>query len=55
MAKKNLKGKKKESGLEGTFIRLPQDLKEEAKIWALKNKLSLTDVVVEGIKKVING
>jgi hypothetical protein len=51
---------KKDTGKEktGTFIRLPSDLKEEVQIWCIKNrfngkKLTMTDLIIEGIKKII--
>lgn len=53
MSKKNLVAPKKEGGTVGSFVRLPISLKEEAQIWCIKNKKSLTDVIIEGIKNTI--
>jgi len=53
MSKKNLVSKKKEGGTVGSFVRLPIDLKEEAQIWCIKNKLTLTDIIILGIKRAI--
>jgi hypothetical protein len=51
--KKNLVHSKK-SKTTGSFFRLPTELKEEAQIWGIKNKMNLTDIIVEGIKNVID-
>jgi hypothetical protein len=53
MSKKNLVSKKKEGGTVGSFVRLPIGLKEEAQIWCIKNKLTLTDIIILGIEKTI--
>jgi hypothetical protein len=52
--KQNLTHKKKQSGTVGSFVRLPIGLKEEAQIWCIKNKKSLTDIIIEGIEATIN-
>ena len=51
--KKNLVAPKKEGGTVGSFVRLPIALKEEAQIWCIKNKRSLTDIIIEGIENTI--
>jgi len=37
----------------GSFFRIPNDLKEEAQIFAIKNKMNLTDIVLKGMREVI--
>jgi hypothetical protein len=39
MAKKNVTGKSKAKRTAGTFLRLKPQLKEDAQIWAIKNKI----------------
>ena len=51
--KKNLVARKKEGGTVGSFVRLHFTLKEEAQIWCIKNKKSLTDIIIEGIENAI--
>ena len=51
--KKNLVTPKKDGGTVGSFVRLPIELKEEAQIWCIKNKKSLTDIIISGIENEI--
>jgi|TARA_R110000824_G_scaffold177162_2_gene356460 hypothetical protein len=51
--KKNLVKPKKQGGTVGSFVRLPIALKEEAQIWCIKNKKTLTDIIIEGVEKAI--
>lgn len=50
--KKNLTHKKKETRV-GSFVRLEPEFKERARIWGIKNKMTLTDIITEGISRVI--
>jgi hypothetical protein len=50
---KNLVKPKKQGGTVGSFVRLPIALKEEAQIWCIKNKKTLTDIIIEGVEKAI--
>jgi hypothetical protein len=54
MAKKNVTGKSKAKRTAGTFLRLKPQLKEDAQIWAIKNKMTLTDTIALGLKTIIN-
>jgi hypothetical protein len=52
--KKNLVSKKKESTTTASCIRLPNDLKEKAQIYAIRKKLTLTDLIIMGLQSQIN-
>jgi hypothetical protein len=53
--KKNLVApSSKEGGTVGSFVRLPIALKERAQIQCIKNKITLTDLIVRGIEGVLD-
>ena len=51
--KSNLTHRKKKSTTILSAFRLPIELKEEAQIFAIKNKTNLTDLVLRGLEQVI--
>jgi hypothetical protein len=54
--KKNLVAPSKpEGGTVGSFVRLPIKLKERAQMHALKNKTTLTDLIILGLEGVVGG
>lgn len=53
--KKNLVAPAKlEGGTVGSFVRLPISLKERAQIHCIKNKITLTDLIIRGIEREVN-
>tara|TARA_R110000796_G_scaffold73774_2_gene165750 strand:- start:828 stop:1007 length:180 start_codon:yes stop_codon:yes gene_type:complete len=53
--KKNLVApSKSEGGTIGSFVRLPISLKERAQIHCIKNKITLTDLIIAGISAEVN-
>tara|TARA_B110000259_G_C13831849_1_gene328996 strand:+ start:11 stop:181 length:171 start_codon:yes stop_codon:yes gene_type:complete len=53
--KKNLVAPaKSEGGTVGSFVRLPISLKERAQIHCIKNKITLTDLIIRGIESEVN-
>tara|TARA_R110000850_G_scaffold90039_1_gene192221 strand:+ start:585 stop:749 length:165 start_codon:yes stop_codon:yes gene_type:complete len=51
--KKNLTAPKKEVDTVGSFLRLPKSLKEKAQIFCIKNKISLTDLIIKGLEEKV--
>ena len=53
--KKNLVAPSKlDGGTIGSFVRLPISLKERAQIHCIKNKITLTDLIIAGISAEVN-
>jgi|TARA_R110000787_G_scaffold261374_1_gene366716 Cdc6-like AAA superfamily ATPase len=50
MAKTNLTSKKKEAG---TFIRLTTEFKKRAKVYAVENDMTLTDLFINSVEKMM--
>tara|TARA_R110002020_G_scaffold196112_2_gene397027 strand:- start:626 stop:790 length:165 start_codon:yes stop_codon:yes gene_type:complete len=53
--KKNLVSKKKKPLIKGSYFKIPQELKDDAKVFAIKNNKTLTDLVLDGLKAQIYG
>jgi hypothetical protein len=47
--KQNLVKKKSEPSTTGVYILLDKQVKKDAQIWGLENKMSLTDIIIKGI------